>query len=134
MKRIGEMIEALLARCKRGHGVRCLIWRMRTCTTRMASREHRGDGAACEDLRGRYVRVLEDEVARLRAENRALLNSLLGTVGVPPLSARCAARSAGERGAAPFVAANRDAARIAGAAAAQRVRRRRCATPPPARM
>lgn len=36
-------------------------------------------------MRGRYVRGLEDEVARLRAENRALLNSLLGTAGLPPL-------------------------------------------------
>ena len=36
-------------------------------------------------LRGRYVRGLEEEVARLRAENRALLNSLLGTAGIPPL-------------------------------------------------
>ena len=47
----------------------------------------------------RYVRLLEDEVAReraetdreraeiarLRLENRALLNSLLGTAGVPPV-------------------------------------------------
>jgi hypothetical protein len=38
----------------------------------------------------RYVRLLEDdlarlrdEIARLRLENRALLNSLLGTAGVP---------------------------------------------------
>lgn len=36
-------------------------------------------------MRGRYVRGLEDEVARLRTENRALLNSLLGTAGLPPL-------------------------------------------------
>jgi hypothetical protein len=43
-------------------------------------------------LRGRYVRELEAEVVReraeverLRAENRALLNSLLGTAGVPPI-------------------------------------------------
>ena len=43
-------------------------------------------------LRGRYVGLLEGEVAReraenerLRAENRALLNSLLGTAGFPPL-------------------------------------------------
>ncbi len=36
-------------------------------------------------LRSRYVRALEDEIARLRAENIALLNSLLGTAGVPPL-------------------------------------------------
>jgi hypothetical protein len=34
-------------------------------------------------LRGRYVALLEEEVARLRAENRALTNSLLGTAGFP---------------------------------------------------
>ncbi len=34
---------------------------------------------------GRYTRTLEDEVERLRGENRALLNSLLGTAGFPPL-------------------------------------------------
>jgi len=37
-------------------------------------------------MRGRYVRMLEEEVARLRAENRALVNSLLGTAGFPPIS------------------------------------------------
>ena len=37
-------------------------------------------------LRGRYVRLLEQDVERLRAENRALVNSLLGTAGFPPLS------------------------------------------------
>jgi hypothetical protein len=43
-------------------------------------------------LRGGYVRLLEEEVAReraenerLRAENRALMNSLLGTAGFPPV-------------------------------------------------
>ena len=43
-------------------------------------------------LSSRYVRLLEDEltreraeIARLRLENRALLNSLLGTAGVPPV-------------------------------------------------
>ena len=41
--------------------------------------------AMAQMLRSRYVRELESEVARLRAENRALLNSLLGTAGVPPL-------------------------------------------------
>jgi len=34
-----------------------------------------------------YRRALEDEVARLRAENRALLNSILGIAGVPPIPA-----------------------------------------------
>jgi hypothetical protein len=36
-------------------------------------------------LRSRYVRLLEEETARLRAENHALVNSLLGTAGFPPL-------------------------------------------------
>jgi hypothetical protein len=36
-------------------------------------------------LRGRYVGLLEEEVSRLRAENRALMNSLLGTAGFPPV-------------------------------------------------
>ena len=35
--------------------------------------------------RSRYVRMMEEEVARLRAENRALVNSLLGTAGFPPV-------------------------------------------------
>jgi hypothetical protein len=34
---------------------------------------------------GRYVDLLEAEVVRLRAENRALTNSLLGTAGFPPV-------------------------------------------------
>jgi hypothetical protein len=34
-------------------------------------------------LSSRYVGLLEGEVARLRAENRALTNSLLGTAGFP---------------------------------------------------
>ena len=33
----------------------------------------------------RYVGMLEEEVGRLRGENRALLNSLLGTAGFPPV-------------------------------------------------
>jgi hypothetical protein len=36
-------------------------------------------------LRSRYVLLLEEDVARLRAENRALVNSLLGTAGFPPV-------------------------------------------------
>lgn len=43
-------------------------------------------------FRSRYFRLLEEEVAReraeserLRAENRALMNSLLGTAGFPPV-------------------------------------------------
>jgi hypothetical protein len=33
----------------------------------------------------RYLAMLEAEVERLRAENRALTNSLLGTAGFPPV-------------------------------------------------
>lgn len=36
-------------------------------------------------LKTKYVSLLEEEVARLRAENRALTNSLLGTAGFPPV-------------------------------------------------
>ncbi len=36
-------------------------------------------------VQGRYVGLLEGEVTRLRAENRALMNSLLGTAGFPPV-------------------------------------------------
>ena len=41
---------------------------------------------ASRQMRGRYVLLLEDEVARLRTENRALVNSLLGTAGFPPIA------------------------------------------------
>ncbi|MGB9403197.1 MAG: hypothetical protein WCA98_06650, partial [Candidatus Acidiferrales bacterium] len=33
----------------------------------------------------RYTRSLEDEIIRLRAENRALVNSIIGIAGIPPL-------------------------------------------------
>src|SRR5271170_6847839 len=36
-------------------------------------------------LQLKYVGQLEADVARLRAENRALMNSLLGTAGFPPV-------------------------------------------------
>ena len=36
-------------------------------------------------LESRYVGLLEGELVRLRAENRALTNSLLGTAGFPPV-------------------------------------------------
>lgn len=38
-----------------------------------------------EIVRSKYVRSLEEDVERLRAENRALMNSLLGTAGFPPV-------------------------------------------------
>jgi len=47
-----------------------------------------------QGMRSRYVRELEAEIAReraeierLRTENRAMLNSLLGTAGVAPIEA-----------------------------------------------
>ena len=39
-----------------------------------------------QNARSRYVVLLEQEVERLRSENRALVNSLLGTAGFPPVS------------------------------------------------
>lgn len=36
-------------------------------------------------LKSEYTRYLEAEVARLRDENRALMNSILGTAGIPPM-------------------------------------------------
>jgi hypothetical protein len=38
-------------------------------------------------ITSRYVRALEVEVERLRAENRALMNSILGIAGIPPVIA-----------------------------------------------
>lgn len=51
-------------------------------------------------LRTRYTRALEDEIARLRAENRALINSILGVAGIPPMRAATLARVALADGAA----------------------------------
>jgi hypothetical protein len=62
-------------------------------------------------LRSRYMRELEREVARLRAENRGLLNSLLGTAGVPPLRVEdCSVAALGIRP-EPAAAARGSAAR-----------------------
>ena len=41
--------------------------------------------AARMRIRTRYTRALEDEVARLRAENHALVNSILGVAGIAPM-------------------------------------------------
>ena len=38
-----------------------------------------------EFFKSSYVRMLEEENACLKAENRALTNSLLGTAGFPPV-------------------------------------------------
>ena len=37
-------------------------------------------------MKPRYTRLLETEVQRLRVENRALLNSILGIAGIPPIT------------------------------------------------
>ncbi|HEY0701663.1 MAG TPA: hypothetical protein VGD60_02750 [Candidatus Acidoferrales bacterium] len=64
--------------------------------------------------KSRYTRGLEAEITRLRAENRALLNSILGIAGVPPvivatdeLAATDAENQAVSGGAAPRAAAVR---------------------------
>lgn len=44
-------------------------------------------------FRRQYTRTLENEIARLRAENRALINSILGVAGIPPLRAAAVARA-----------------------------------------
>ncbi len=44
----------------------------------------------------RYTRLLEAEVARLRAENRALLNSILGIAGIPPIPVAAPELASGE--------------------------------------
>lgn len=45
--------------------------------------------------RSRYTRMLEAEVMRLRAENRALLNSILGIAGIPPIAVEAPDDAAG---------------------------------------
>jgi len=36
-------------------------------------------------ISSKYVKALEAEIERLRAENRALMNSILGIAGIPPV-------------------------------------------------
>jgi hypothetical protein len=62
----------------------------------------------------RYTRALEADVARLRAENRALLNSMLGIAGVPPITVLPDSVSIGAS----------DAERVADASAVQHKHRR----------
>lgn len=62
----------------------------------------------------RYVRALEGEVERLRAENRALMNSILGIAGIPPVIA--AGNSAAPAASDSKAASNGKAANTAGAA------------------
>ncbi len=58
----------------------------------------------------RRVRELEAEVVRLRAENRALMNSILGIAGVPPVIVADASETAAVAGgAAGRVPAKKDA-------------------------
>ena len=71
-----------------------------------------------EFVTSKYVKALEAEVERLRAENRALMNSILGIAGVPPIVTE-------DSGAAPdsSVKADGAAAKASGAAAGP-IRRR----------
>jgi hypothetical protein len=59
----------------------------------------------------KYTRGMEVEVARLRVENRALLNSILGIAGVPPvmLTAAELPAAAASTGSAASVAAGTNA-------------------------
>jgi hypothetical protein len=50
------------------------------CRTRFTSRVRGANW-----WRGSYTRALEEEVTRLRAQNRALVNSILGVAGIPPM-------------------------------------------------
>lgn len=60
-------------------------------------------------VRTRYTQVLEAEVARLRAENRGLVNSILGVAGIAPM--RMASRAETIAGANHRQFAARDAVR-----------------------
>lgn len=72
--------------------------------------------------RTRYVGMMESELVRLRAENRALTNSLLGTAGFPPVdfpqeTTRPAALSRLRKRSWPQVQARREQEAARGAAA-----------------
>src|SRR5579863_2986889 len=67
---------------------------------RCAERIRRGLGMRLSEIWRRlfstkYSAILEAEVARLRAENRALLNSILGIAGVPPITVSAAETAVG---------------------------------------
>jgi hypothetical protein len=62
----------------------------------------------------RYTETLEADVARLRAENRALLNSILGIAGVPPITL-APSDAASISGSSPAADAQKDATRTAAA-------------------
>jgi hypothetical protein len=63
-----------------------LNWRKVKTTQAEASATQTMISWIMRHMRSRYVHLLEQEVERLRAENRALVNSLLGTAGFPPVS------------------------------------------------
>lgn len=55
-------------------------------------------------VRTRYTRSLEEEVARLRAENHALMNSVLGVAGIPPMRTASRANAFAKTSHCQFVA------------------------------
>lgn len=71
-------------------------------------------------VRTRYTRALEDEVARLRAENHALVNSILGVAGIPPMRTVSRASAFAKTSHRQFVA--RDAGKTLADAGAARLK------------
>jgi hypothetical protein len=72
-------------------------------------------------MTSKYVKALEAEVERLRAENRALMNSIRGVAGIPPVITDAA--GTGQSGAAADKSAS-DSRAKANAAAQAPIRRR----------
>jgi hypothetical protein len=63
-------------------------WRRLTTTRRARTLEAElAREPAANAEQGTEIGKRDDEITRLRAENRALLNSILGIAGVPPVSA-----------------------------------------------
>ena len=68
----------------------------------------------------RYVEALEIEVTRLRIENRALMNSILGIAGVPPVITSEGSGQGSATAAASSATASKVAATVQAASAVRR--------------